>query len=79
MCLCETVPLFYLFPASEATYNSRNEERAELYHQAASHRKHNTQKDLLMQAVNTASFIRGLVYTAVQPAVPGQHALYTTN
>lgn len=71
--------LLFLFLASKATYICHNEEQAVLYHQAASHRKHNTQRDLLMWAVNTASFTHGLVYTAVQQAVPGQHALYTSN
>lgn len=48
---------FAPFLASKATYICHNEEQAVLYYQAASHHQHNTQGDLLTQAVNTASFI----------------------
>lgn len=48
--------------ASKATYICHNEEQAVLYYQAASHHQHNTKRDLLTQAVNTASFIHVLLF-----------------
>lgn len=74
---------FAPLPASKATYICHNEEQAVLYHQAASHHQHNTQRDLLTQAVNTASFIHVLLvfflFYFIQHAIPGRDALYTSN